>query len=89
MKKQNSTDAVTQQIQNLGFDKNISANQLAAQGVQLSMKEVLRQKLIDDKGKENAEMKESEAIVQVTLPEATEAEIEAVEEEEEEEDRVS
>ena len=53
------------------------------------MKEVLRQKLIDDKGKENAEMKESEAIVQVTLPEATEAEIEAVEEEEEEEDRVS
>ena len=48
MKKQNSTDALTKQIKNLGFVGNVSANQLAAKGVQLSIREVIAEKLQAD-----------------------------------------
>ena len=63
MKKQNSAENITNQIKNLGFVGDVSANQLAASGIQLSIREVIAAKLLAEQEEAVAEAKEKEAAI--------------------------
>ena len=59
-KTPNSTDVVTEQIKSLGFLGNTSVNELAAKGVQISVREAIIQKLKEDKERQEVERQQQD-----------------------------